>query len=257
MLSVVSIQSCCASKQEVKQINDMESDSKTYTITSLYENNTTDENVFITFNFSEKKISGYSGCNSFSGTFEINGSKISFGPIATTKRMCPDISNEDLLFKVLDNNKKLVIASNTLEIQEVSGNTILVAKEKTGETKLSQENLTFDYTAGSRGFYLMVKVSNIDNKVFIKNSYSMKPEMISYSSEEWDNLVIALEKIELDSLNSIEPPSKDFRFDGAPFTKLKITVNDVLYETQAFDHGNPPKELNELVNLLLSFTEKD
>jgi len=34
------------------------------------------------------RVSGSTGCNSFGGTFSIDGSSLAFGPLATTKRGC-------------------------------------------------------------------------------------------------------------------------------------------------------------------------
>ena len=48
------------------------------------------EKPTITFNIAGKRVSGNTGCNSFSGTFDADGIKISFSePLAITKIACP------------------------------------------------------------------------------------------------------------------------------------------------------------------------
>lgn len=42
----------------------------------------------ITIEFSGDQVSGSGGCNQYSGTFEVDGSSISFGAIAITERAC-------------------------------------------------------------------------------------------------------------------------------------------------------------------------
>ena len=37
---------------------------------------------------------------------------------------------------------------------------------------------------------------------------------------------------------------------------LKVVQNQKTYETKGFDNGNPPKEIEKLVNLLLDFTKE-
>ncbi|WP_425409604.1 META domain-containing protein [Hyphococcus sp.] len=45
------------------------------------------------------RISGSGGCNSFSGSYEIGGEGVSFGPVASTKRACPPaIMNQERKF---------------------------------------------------------------------------------------------------------------------------------------------------------------
>jgi carbonic anhydrase len=42
----------------------------------------------IQFDAATKVAAGYGGCNSFSGSYELNGTALRFGPIATTRRYC-------------------------------------------------------------------------------------------------------------------------------------------------------------------------
>ena len=38
-------------------------------------------------------VSGFGGCNDFNGTYTVDGSKLTFGPLASTKKACPDAVN--------------------------------------------------------------------------------------------------------------------------------------------------------------------
>ena len=78
------------------------------------------------FDFSENKISGSGGCNSFFSSFKLNATNIEFGPIASTKIACleDEVSQfENLYFKTLSNiteweeeetcsGKQLILISN-------------------------------------------------------------------------------------------------------------------------------------------------
>ena len=81
----------------------------------------------IKFNVAEKKVSGNTGCNNFSGTYESNGDHISFDKVAYTRMACIGegneteqkvlsyLNNKDLRFDVADQtlnfylNDKLVM----------------------------------------------------------------------------------------------------------------------------------------------------
>ena len=53
--------------------------------------------------FEGDRVSGSGGCNRFSGTFEITGEGIGFGPAAATRRACPEplMAQEQALFGAL------------------------------------------------------------------------------------------------------------------------------------------------------------
>lgn len=38
-------------------------------------------------------VSGFGSCNDFNGTYSVDGSKLTFGPLASTKKACPDPIN--------------------------------------------------------------------------------------------------------------------------------------------------------------------
>ncbi len=61
------------------------------------------EKAFIAF--AESKVSGSTGCNSFTGDITINNGEIEFGTLASTRKMCVDISFEKTLFSLIGNNK--------------------------------------------------------------------------------------------------------------------------------------------------------
>lgn len=61
----------------------------------------------ITAQFSQGKVSGSGGCNSYNGTYTIDGSQINFGPTASTKMACLDdtMNQESQYFAALDGAK--------------------------------------------------------------------------------------------------------------------------------------------------------
>lgn len=257
LFTICSIASCCANKNNSKNSEIVKDYPKTFTINELYNNTLLEENVTITLNYSDNTVSGYSGCNKYSGSFTEENGIIKIGPLASTKKMCLNISSETSLFKALANTEKINIDSGNLELLSSSGETVLKASANEKIESKNQDNITFEYSARSRGYYLTVYVSNIDNMLLVTKHQDMKPARQTYSQEDWGKLISEMNTLELKSLETMEAPSKAHQYDGAAIASLKITVNENSYQTMSFDHGNPPEKIKELVNTLISFSERE
>ncbi|MCX7548261.1 META domain-containing protein [Xanthomarina sp. F1114] len=84
--------------------------------TSLYN----DKTIHFVLHSEGNRVSGFSGCNSFMGTYTIlKGNQISFSQIASTRMACPDskINEQDVLnvFNLADN---FSISGNTLTLNK-------------------------------------------------------------------------------------------------------------------------------------------
>jgi len=66
-----------------------------------------DTKIFIGFG-AEGRVQGSGGCNRFTGSYEVDGDKITFGPLAATRMLCPDPiqKDEDRLFAALSRVSK-------------------------------------------------------------------------------------------------------------------------------------------------------
>lgn len=72
-----------------------------------------DRKPTITFDVAEKKVNGNSSCNNFSGTVNIDGHMISFGPMASTKMACPG-NGEQVFLKNLERVTSFDVQDTTL-----------------------------------------------------------------------------------------------------------------------------------------------
>ena len=66
----------------------------------------------------------------------------------------------------------------------------------------------------------------------------------------------AYRTVDVVKLSSLKAPTEKRFYDGAPITNLRITKNKEVYQTTDFDGGFPPKEIENLVNVLLDVAEK-
>jgi len=56
----------------------------------------------------ENQASGFAGCNHFFGSYELDGSSLTFGPMGATRMACPDLETglEASVFEALENTRK-------------------------------------------------------------------------------------------------------------------------------------------------------
>jgi heat shock protein HslJ len=88
--------------------------SKRWTLTEM-ENRTSSADVpYIEFDRDQQRTSGSSGCNRFTGTFQIDGSMLKFSRIAGTRRACLDADVQHLEMTFL----KLLETTTRFEVQE-------------------------------------------------------------------------------------------------------------------------------------------
>lgn len=71
--------------------------------------------------------SGSGGCNTFNGSYQTSGNKLTFGPLATTRKACADdvMSVEQSYLAALQNAGSYTIAGNALTIDDSSGDPVL------------------------------------------------------------------------------------------------------------------------------------
>lgn len=79
---------------------------------------TDDQPVFLEFS-SAGVVSGYAGCNRFTGSYRQNGDTLVFGPLATTRKACaPDVmEREAWLLKALKTVRRIAVTPSELSLK--------------------------------------------------------------------------------------------------------------------------------------------
>jgi heat shock protein HslJ len=74
------------------------------------------------------QVSGNLGCNSFSGSYEVQADEIVLGPLASTLMACPDpqMEQEGTAFQVLTGTVRFTLGDGTLTITAPGGMTLLI-----------------------------------------------------------------------------------------------------------------------------------
>jgi len=77
--------------------------------------------------FDGTTISGSAGCNSYNASYEASGSEISFGPIAATKKICPEDeqSTEDRYLQLLAEVGSFEVSGRSMSMNDTDGTPVL------------------------------------------------------------------------------------------------------------------------------------
>lgn len=221
----------------------------TYEINTLNGEDVSSNKLTITFNDSTKQVSGFSGCNRFFGSYTLNNLSLKFSVLGATKMLCHEDANkiETNLFKAIGKANLVLFTKNGFSFYNKKKLILSASNE------MSYDSLKIEYSSISMGGYMQV----IINKGTVSTLKKRGSEPITKicKEDDWDNILTILKPIDFNKMPSLEAPSKAFQFDGAGMAHLKISYKDSIYETPPFDHGNPPKDIAELVKEILSISE--
>lgn len=76
------------------------------------------------FLFKDGKVSGLAGCNTFNGTYEVEGGQITFGEFTTTRMACDEfvMKQEQTFLKALSGQTMLIeVVKDSLTLTDGSG----------------------------------------------------------------------------------------------------------------------------------------
>lgn len=88
----------------------------------------------VTLSFENGKVTGTAGCNSFRATYTSEGSRLSIGPAATTRKLCPAegvMEQERQFLAALSTAKTWTVENGTLDVHRADGERVLMAKGTT------------------------------------------------------------------------------------------------------------------------------
>lgn len=93
-------------------------------------NNNTQERPRLEFNLRKKLVTGTDGCNQLTGDIrQIDAENISLGPVAATKKACPDMEIPERFNKALNSIETYSIKNLILQMFDSDGNKILRFKK--------------------------------------------------------------------------------------------------------------------------------
>jgi len=72
--------------------------------------------IYIQFGDNNTSISGFAGCNSYSGVFTAGAKTISFNNVISTKMFCDNMPLENRMMRVLNETNAYIITGETLQL---------------------------------------------------------------------------------------------------------------------------------------------
>lgn len=63
-----------------------------------------------------RKVQGLAGCNRMNGTYQLDGQKLKFGPLATTRMACPDMQTETAFLNALEATTRYEVSGSSLTL---------------------------------------------------------------------------------------------------------------------------------------------
>lgn len=131
---------------------------------------------------------------------------------------------------------------------------LMMAKGCTSsELKKEGEHISFEYEASTRGNYFKTLVKQ-DTVINIKGRKGVA-EQKNLPKKDWNSVLKEVEKIDPAKIETMKPPSNKRFHDGAMMAVLKIIYKEKTYQTETFDHGNPPSEIKPLVDRILKVSD--
>ena len=121
--------------------------------------------------------------------------------------------------------------------------------------KMTQEveQSTITYQALSRGFYLNVEIRG-NKMTIIRERESLGKDYV-LSNADFKLISDLYQKVILKELETYKGPTEKRFYDGAAIANLTVSYQGKIYNSQGFDHGNPPIEIADFVNKIVSFTD--
>jgi heat shock protein HslJ len=94
-----------------------------------YDKNQPIEGTSLTAKFSDGQVGGSSGCNSYGGSYEVSGDKLTIGEVAWTLMACLDegvMAQEQRFMELLTDAQTFTLSGDRLEITASDGRSMLV-----------------------------------------------------------------------------------------------------------------------------------
>jgi len=257
IVSVFLVNSCGSSK--AKENNQSYSiPTEKHKVVALGSNINLPDDLTIVFNLENNSVGGFNGCNSFSGSFKQIQNTLSIGTLIATQRYCEGERGtiEKHFMKALSQTKSIQNSNDGFKLLG-EGGLVLLQAEKIDEvmnTARGQQTFNISYKAFTRGAYKWINLHG--NVLTVQNKINAKPKFVELSEKQLSTILEWLQNTDLETLKTLNPPSKEHQSDGALSANLNVEYSGNSYQTPTFDHGNPPIVIKSLVDKLLSLSEK-
>lgn len=128
---------------------------------------------------------------------------------------------------------------------------LFMVKGCSQDEKKNLENTNIVYTATSRGYFIKITIQNQEISISKDRNEEGAGTTTKISEANWNELLLLFNKLDLEKLSSYEGPTQKRFYDGAAIANMKVSYKEKEYQTNDFDHGTPPLEIEYFVKKLL------
>jgi ABC-type uncharacterized transport system auxiliary subunit len=150
----------------------------------------------------------------------------------------------------------ITLASCNCQKKATETNNLTAVEPNNSQTAMNQESAlpVLEYEANTRGFFRKITVDN--KTIAVINVRDGKPSITKISDADWNELVTLYKSVNKDGLATLKAPSEKRFYDGAPIANFRVVSKEKTFESAAFDGGNPPAEIEKIVNKLIAIADK-
>lgn len=120
----------------------------------------------------------------------------------------------------------------------------------------SIDSAVIEYTANTRGFYEKIIIKDKTISVNQDRDNESAAKVTKVSDEEWEHLDVYFKNVDLENMPNLAAPTEKRFHDGAAIADLKITYGGKVYQSQSFDHGDPPAPLSKIVDEINKYSHR-
>jgi hypothetical protein len=147
----------------------------------------------------------------------------------------------------------IVAESCNTKRHSVDNNTETLAMEN--KNLQNPSDFEIAYRASTRGVFEYILISK-DEVMLTEDRNFEKKRFYPTTNEDWkaiDSMVATIDEVKFINLKA---PTSKRHYDGAAHATVTIIRGEKELMTPTFDHGHPPKEIEALVNKILTIREK-
>lgn len=135
--------------------------------------------------------------------------------------------------------------------------TLFLGKGCNEETQNDIKTAVIEYTANTRGYFQKITIKDQMVTISKDRDGKDKPVATKISDSDWKDLINSFSDINLEELKDLKAPTEKRFYDGAAMANLRITYKEKQYDSQTFDHGTPPVEIEKFVNKIVSLAKEE
>lgn len=134
-------------------------------------------------------------------------------------------------------------------------NAVNTSKNKLTVQKNNATKPQVAYVVASRGYFESLSI-NGSALVYSTDNTLKKVQHFNITEAEQKTLNQLIKTIDVNALKTLKAPTNKRLYDGAKHAVVSIIKNEKVYQSASFDEGFPPKDIEALINHLLTIKKR-